>query len=823
MALERLSPDAHEVLAAAHQRALQTSGGEVTLAHLLIGLHITDSVAARTLDEYGITTAALEALLANSEGATLFDQDAPRAASAGELRLDADTASALRAANQLSRTGDTSIDPGLLCMGALAVRSSQVDAMLRHVGSSRQEIMNDLGQRIRSSNNPPTTTPPTPSSIKRKPAKNKTPAPAPRLRNKAVTNPSTQSRHPLLDTIGINLTERARNAELDLVVGRDNEILRTIGVLCRRTKANPVLVGDAGVGKTAVVEGLAQRIANESVPEPLINHELYSIDLAALVAGTTYRGDFEKKFKALVNEVTTAGNILLFIDEIHSVIGAGAGFGASNAAELLKPFIARGELRLIGATTRDEYKKYIEADPALERRFTAVEVKEPTLEVALAMVRAIAPSYERYHGVRFTPEALKASVTLSDRYIADRRLPDKAIDLLDESAAAYQLAVGKLEDAPRAVHAGIAESLRQGQVPAPSADGLDFTTVSASDIATVVANWTNIPVELANGDAERLCDAEAVLGLSVVGQRHAIDSVARSLRRRRSGVLVSTRPSSFLAVGPSGVGKTHLAKATANFLFGSDDDLIRIDMSEYMEEHSIARLIGAPPGYVGHNEPGQLTEAVRRRPHSVVLFDEIDKAHPRVLDILLQVLEDGVLTDSAGRRVSFANTVIFLTANPPSVQKRGNSFGLSQTTTNDREARRLASIKELKKIYRPEFLNRIDEVLVFDELTLPERIEIVKLNLFGLEAQLATQNHALVADADALVVLASKDYDPDYGARPLRRAIQAHVIDPIADLLLGGGARPGDVIAVVGNIATGSIAIESVPVEMSLIPEPASA
>jgi ATP-dependent Clp protease ATP-binding subunit ClpC len=816
MALDRLSPDAREVLAAAHQYALKSPNHEVTLAHLLLGVHVSTSIASSTLDEYGLSAPALTSLIEDFQNES--HDLVPTAP--GELRLDADTTSALRAATRLSQSANTSVDPGLLCMGALAVSSSQIDLILRQVGSTRHQIMNDLAQRLRTeiANGTAAPAPLDSQSTATKPqaASAQTPV-APRLRNRPA--PVGPTKHQLLDAVGINLTQQALAGELDLVVGRDSEIVRTIGVLCRRTKGNPILVGDAGVGKTAIIEGLAQRIADRNVPPPLLDHEIYSLDLAGMVAGTMYRGDFEKKFKSIIEEVTKSGKIILFIDEIHSVVGAGSGFGASNAAQLLKPYIARGEIRLIGATTRDEYTKYIEKDPALERRFTAVDVKEPSLDVALEMVSAIAPSYERYHGVHFTPEALKASVTLSDRYIADRRLPDKAIDLLDESAAAYQLAVGKLDTGPRKIHAAIAESLRQGLVPLASPDGLDFTTVTYGDVAAVVANWTGIPVELAAGDAQRLYEAEAILSRSVVGQRDAISSVGRALRRHRSGVLTATRPANFLCVGSSGVGKTHLAKATANFLFGSEDDLIRIDMSEYMEEHTVSRLIGSPPGYIGHDEPGQLSEAVRRRPHSVILFDEIDKAHPRILDILLQILEDGKLTDATGRSVNFANTVIFMTANPPSVQTSAHAVGFTQNTTQiDHEARRQASLKELKKIYRPEFLNRIDEVLVFDELTLPERIEIVKLNLVSLEAQLALQGYTLVVDDPALEVLASKGYDPAYGARPLRRAIQTSVIDPVADLLLGGNPRKGDIISVAGDLVSAVITVAVVPVDIELIP-----
>ncbi len=620
----------------------------------------------------------------------------------------------------------------------------------------------------------------------------------------------------VLDQFGRNLTQLARDRQLDPVIGRSNEIERVMQVLSRRTKNNPVLIGEPGVGKTAIVEGLSQQIVLGTVPETLTDKHLYTLDLGALVAGSRYRGDFEERLKKVLKEIRTRGDIILFIDEIHTLVGAGAAEGAIDAASILKPMLARGELQTIGATTLEEYRKYLEKDSALERRFQPIQVDEPSVADTILILEGLREAYEDHHKVNFTQQALVNAANLADRYISDRFLPDKAIDLIDEAGSRMRLKrvdlspdvrdiddrVAKLrEDKRDAVYAQQFERAAQlrDQERVLIADRAELEIQSASssesysavidedEIAEVLAMWTGIPVHrLTEEESQRLLNMEDTLHERIIGQQDAITAVSKAIRRTRAGLKDPKRPAgSFIFLGPSGVGKTETSKALTEFLFGDEDALIQIDMSEYMEKHAVSRLVGSPPGYVGYDEGGQLTEAVRRKPFSVVLFDEIEKAHPDVFNILLQILEDGRLTDSQGKTVDFKNTVIIMTSNLGTAEIRKKAVGFAD---NDDELNydkmREKVMDSLKKQFRPEFLNRIDEVIVFHELTLDEVKTIVELLIDRVRTQLESQALDLAMSDAAKTRLAEKGYDPQLGARPLRRAIQQMLEDPLSERVL---------------------------------------
>ncbi len=620
----------------------------------------------------------------------------------------------------------------------------------------------------------------------------------------------------VLDQFGRNLTQLARDRQLDPVIGRSNEIERVMQVLSRRTKNNPVLIGEPGVGKTAIVEGLSQQIVLGTVPETLTDKHLYTLDLGALVAGSRYRGDFEERLKKVLKEIRTRGDIILFIDEIHTLVGAGAAEGAIDAASILKPMLARGELQTIGATTLEEYRKYLEKDSALERRFQPIQVDEPSVADTILILEGLREAYEDHHKVNFTQQALVNAANLADRYISDRFLPDKAIDLIDEAGSRMRLKrvdlspdvrdiddrVAKLrEDKREAVYAQqferAAQLRDQERVLIADRAELEIQSASSSDsysavidedeIAEVLAMWTGIPVHrLTEEESQRLLNMEDTLHERIIGQQDAITAVSKAIRRTRAGLKDPKRPAgSFIFLGPSGVGKTETSKALTEFLFGDEDALIQIDMSEYMEKHAVSRLVGSPPGYVGYDEGGQLTEAVRRKPFSVVLFDEIEKAHPDVFNILLQILEDGRLTDSQGKTVDFKNTVIIMTSNLGTAEIRKKAVGFAD---NDDELNydkmREKVMDSLKKQFRPEFLNRIDEVIVFHELTLDEVKTIVELLIDRVRTQLESQALDLALSDAAKTRLAEKGYDPQLGARPLRRAIQTMLEDPLSERVL---------------------------------------
>lgn len=721
-----------------------------------------------------------------------------------------------------------------------------------------------------------------------------------------ITDETPESKFQVLEKYAVNLTDRARNGKLDPVIGREDELRRLIQVLSRRTKNNPILIGEPGVGKTAIVEGLAQRIISGDVPETLKDKEIIMLDLGSLIAGTKFRGEFEDRLKAFIREIqNSAGRLILFIDEIHMIVGAGAAEGAIDASNLLKPPLARGELHAIGATTIKEYQRHIEKDPALERRFQPILVEEPAIEDAVAILRGIKEKYEMHHGLRISDEALVAAVNLSARYITDRFLPDKAVDLIDEAAAARRLeseslpaeldkirreitrleiersaiakeggaksknrireietqlkefkekndalsalwhsekiAIEQLHNLRKRIdelkrlaetmeRSGDLEKVAQvlyGELPAAEKEYKAFEKkhksqtfikerVDEEDIAAVVAHWTGIPVtKILESETEKLSKIEDVLSKRVVGQREAIIAVANSLRRARAGLADINRPlGSFMFLGPTGVGKTELARALAEFMFNDEKALVRIDMSEYMEKHSVARLIGSPPGYVGYEEGGQLTEIIRHRPYSLVLFDEIEKAHPEVFNILLQILDNGRLTDSKGRMVNFKNSVIIMTSNVGShyfkeMAQLGFSSGsqsMKEKSFSDQEAVFKERVHEsLRQTFKPEFLNRIDEIVIFNSLRQAEIEQIVNLQLDELKKKLAERNIKITLDNQAIKYIVDHGFDPDYGARPIRRLIQKVILDPLADKIIKGQIKDGDKVKV--SVTESSIAV----------------
>jgi len=629
---------------------------------------------------------------------------------------------------------------------------------------------------------------------------------------------------PALNQFSRDLTQLAREGKLDPVIGREKEIERVVQVLSRRKKNNPVLIGEPGVGKTAIVEGLAQRIIENKVPETLRNRRLVIIDLASVVAGTKYRGQFEERLKAVMNEIRDSKDTICFLDELHTIVGAGGAEGAIDASNMLKPALARGEIQCIGATTLDEYRKHIEKDGALERRFQPIMVDPPSVELTIRILNGLRDKYEAYHGVKFADNAIVAAVELSDRYIADRFLPDKAIDVIDESGARARLSIStipnelqeiekKIEEAAKEKESAIlaqefekAAKLRdrerelRSQIKDMKKDWSESrseraATVDADEIAEVVSKMTGIPVaKLEEKESEKLLRMEDELRKSIVGQDEAVRAISKAVRRNRAGLRDPRRPiGSFIFLGPTGVGKTELARVLAKFLFDDEDALIRIDMSEFMEKFNVSRLVGAPPGYVGYEEGGQLTEKVRRKPYSVVLLDEIEKAHPDVFNILLQVLDDGQLTDSMRRKVNFKNTVLIMTSNLGTRQIKGaGTLGFQkadEASTYDRM--RTVVLDEVKKTFNPEFLNRIDEIVVFRALDLEDMHQIVKILLDQVETRLKRKHIRLKFTAEALELLIEKGFDPSLGARPLRRTIQRYVEDPLAELVLRGAVREG--------------------------------
>jgi ATP-dependent Clp protease ATP-binding subunit ClpC len=788
------TPEAERVLRLAEQAARGMRHLYVGTEHLLLGLMQEESGAAKVLRQMGLQENRVRQVI-------LRLNPEERRSSIQSPQLTEDTKRVIqRAVEEARRRGDPKVDTEHLLIALTREGDAMAVSVLRRLGVNtdrlREEAVRSLEQR-----------------------------PVPVVRPRTRQRPAP---HPMMSRLGVDLTALAEEGKLDPVIGREAEIERVIQVLARRTKNNPALIGEPGVGKTAIVEGLAQRIVAGEVPAILLDKRVFQLDVGALVAGTIYRGQFEERLKRVIEELKKTGTIL-FIDEMHVLVGAGAGGSALDAANILKPALARGELQCIGATTMDEYRRYIESDAALERRFQPIIVREPTVEETVEILRGLAHLYEDHHHVRYTDEALVAAARLSARYISDRYLPDKAIDVIDEAASRVRIykspeatrlrescarlreleeqmdaavRAQRFEEARR-VHIHIQhleqeiERLREGK------DG-PWPTVGPEDVAEVVSMWTGVPLaQLAAEQSQRLLQMEEELSKRIVGQDEAIQTLARALRRAYAGLKDPRRPiGSFFFLGPTGVGKTELTKALAAFLFGTEDALIRLDMSEFMERHTVARLVGAPPGYVGYEDAGQLTEAIRRRPFSVVVFDEVEKAHPEVFNILLQIMEEGNLSDAKGQRVDFRNTIIILTSNigAEAIRRGGLGFALPGDRTRESEqeyqemSQRLR--EELKRTFRPEFLNRVDAVIVFRPLG-PEQIaRIVDLELAKVAERLAERDLRLEVSAAAREWLAREGYSPEYGARPLRRVIQTRVEDAISEALLAGDFGPGDTIYV---------------------------
>jgi ATP-dependent Clp protease ATP-binding subunit ClpC len=794
---ERFTDRARRVVVLAQEEARMLNHNYIGTEHILLGLiHEGEGVAAKALESLGISLEAVrqqvEEIIGQGQSApTGHIPFTPRAKKVLELSL--------REALQL---GHNYIGTEHILLGLIREGEGVAAQVLQKLGADlnrvRQQVIQLLSGYTGGKETAPGEAPPQGSMV--------------------------------LDQFGRNLTQLARETKLDPVIGRDKEIERVMQVLSRRTKNNPVLIGDPGVGKTAVVEGLAQKIVKGDVPETLKGKQIYTLDLGALVAGSRYRGDFEERLKKVLKEIRSRGDIVLFIDELHTLVGAGAAEGAIDAASILKPMLARGELQTIGATTRDEYRKHLEKDAALERRFQPIDVNEPSVAHTIDILKGLRDRYESHHRVSFTDDALVAAANLSDRYISDRYLPDKAIDLIDEAGSRMRIRRMTAPPDVREVDEKIAEVRMQKESAVDSQDfqraqslkdqeqeliversrreqewksgELDvLSEIDEEEIAEVLSAWTGIPVfKLTEEETQKLLRMEDELHKRIVDQQEAVHAVSKAIRRTRAGLKDPKRPSgSFIFLGPSGVGKTELSKALAEFLFGDEAALIQLDMSEYMEKHTVSRLIGSPPGYVGYEEGGQLTEAVRRKPFSVVLFDEIEKAHPDVFNTLLQILEDGHLTDAQGHTVDFKNTVIIMTSNlgTRDIQK-GTTLGFSPTGDSEVTYEKMKDkvMEELKRSFRPEFLNRIDEIIVFHSLSREDVKSIVDLMIRRLEEQLQSKDVEIELTDRAKEVLAEKGYDPALGARPLRRTIQRMVEDPLSEKLLYKEFTAGQTIIV---------------------------
>jgi len=790
----RFTEKAERAIALAQESAMALGHNYVGTEHILLGLIKEGTgIAARVLQSQGVTEERvikeIEELIGRGEqteqkllGFT------PRTKRVLELSF-----------KEARRMGNNYIGTEHLLLGVMREGESVAVRILMDLGVDAQKLLNEivrlLNEEMPGSGN--------------------------------ISKNSSYNNTPTLNQFGRDLTDMAREGKFDPIIGRDKEIERVIQILSRRTKNNPCLIGEPGVGKTAIAEGLAQKIVEGNIPEILKDKRVVTLDLSSMVAGAKYRGEFEERLKKALDEIRKAGNVILFIVEMHTIIGAGAAEGAIDASNILKPSLARGEIQVIGATTLDEYRKYVEKDAALERRFQPITVGEPTTEEAVEILKGIRDKYEAHHRVKITDEALEAAVKLSDRYITDRFLPDKAIDLIDEAASRVRLksftAPPKLKELEEEVEKLAKEKeeaikLQEFEKAAKIRDRehelknklekakndwqqknqTTTDTVTEEEIAEIVASWTGIPVKrLTEEDSERLMKLEDILHKRVIGQEEAVKAIARAIRRGRVGLKDPKRPTgSFIFLGPTGVGKTELCKALAEALFGDEKEMIRIDMSEYMEKFSVSRLIGSPPGYVGYEEGGQLTEKVRRKPYSVVLFDEIEKAHPDVFNILLQILEDGRLTDSQGRLVNFRNTVIIMTSNVGArlitePKRLGFATGDSDRAKTYEEMKNNI-MGELKKTFRPEFLNRVDEIIVFHPLEMDHTIQIVELMINVLANRLKQNNITLEVSDNAKAFIAKKGFDQTFGARPLRRTIQTMIEDRLSEEMLDGKVKPGD-------------------------------
>ncbi|WP_414047338.1 ATP-dependent Clp protease ATP-binding subunit [Macrococcus equi] len=790
----RLTERAQRVLAHAQEEAIRLNHNNIGTEHLLLGLvKEPDGIAAKVLAAYNITedkvVQEVEQLIGHGTDMGGTIQYTPRAKKVIELSLD-----------EARKLNHNFVGTEHILLGLIRENEGVAARVLANldlnITKARSQVVKLLG--------------------------------SPEMDSKGAGETKSQET-PTLDGLARDLTVIAKDGTLDPVIGRADEVTRIIEVLSRRTKNNPVLIGEPGVGKTAIVEGLAQAIVNNEVPETLKGKRVMSLDMGTVVAGTKYRGEFEERLKKVMDEIHAAGNIILFIDELHTLIGAGGAEGAIDASNILKPALARGEIQCIGATTLEEYRKYIEKDAALERRFQPVQVDEPNVEDAIEILRGLRDRYEAHHRIKISDEAIVAAVKMSDRYISDRFLPDKAIDLIDEASSKVRLrnyttppSLKELEvelekvknEKDAAVHSQEFEqaaSLRDKQTQLEKqldetkkewqkTQGSNNTSVIPDDIAIVVANWTGIPLnKIAETESQKLLNLEEILHDRVVGQHDAVVSISKAVRRARAGLKDPKRPiGSFIFLGPTGVGKTELARALAEAMFGEEDAMIRVDMSEFMEKHSVSRLVGSPPGYVGFEEGGQLTEKVRRKPYSVILFDEIEKAHPDVFNMLLQVLDDGRLTDSKGRTVDFRNTVIIMTSNVGAQELKDNKFvGFGgNDAAQDYETIRKTMMDELKKQFRPEFLNRIDDIIVFHKLEKEQLKEIVTFMVNGLTKRLKEQDIFITLTDAAKEKVAEDGYDPEYGARPLTRSIQKNIEDKLSEELLKGEALAGHEVTI---------------------------
>ena len=798
----KFSPGAEEALRHSQEAAGELGHGYVGTEHLLLGLlREEEGVAHEVLTEAGLTDEMVVEIIKKSVGAGLPGGNpaqglTPRAKRVVEIALEDSV-----------RGGFSYVGTEHLLAGLLREGNNMAVRILRTAGLDAKRLYTALMQKL-----------------------NEKPRAQANASRPGAAQRDDSSKYKTLKEFTRDLTADALAGKLDPVIGRDDEIQRVIQILSRRTKNNPCLIGEPGVGKTAIAEGLARKIVMGDVPEDLLDKKLLSLDLSGMVAGTKYRGEFEERIKKAIDEVKKAGDVILFIDELHTIVGAGSAEGAVDAANIIKPALGRGEIRVIGATTLNEYRQYIEKDAALERRFQPVQVGEPTPEVALEILKGLREKYEAHHKLEITDEALEAAVSLSGRYINDRFLPDKAIDLMDEASSRVRMETEEISPELKSLEEKIAALVKDKDIAIANQDyekaaqlrdiekdyreqvelerekrrknGAKHRPMNADDIAAVVSGWTGIPVtRLTEDESQRLLHMEDTLHKRVVGQEEAVHAVARAIRRGRVGLKDPKRPiGSFLFLGPTGVGKTELCKSLAEAMFGDENAMIRIDMSEYMERHTVSRLVGSPPGYVGHEEGGQLTEKVRRKPYSVVLFDEIEKAHEDVWNILLQILDDGRITDSQGRTVDFKNTVIVMTSNIGAklLTAAGGKLGFdAQEGQPDEEEQfqqaREGVLAELRQTFRPEFLNRIDDIIVFRALTQEDIHEVARRLLKTVSARMETMGIQLDASEEAIAELAREGFDPKYGARPLRRAIQSKVEDAVAEKMLDGTLHQGDV------------------------------